>query len=131
MSKDKESLKRFARRNPNPLRDWATGNGRFSESAVEQIEEELDREHENQSKGPEWALHELCNIDKHRTLNLAQFFLKSAEYHFFRPRDARIDLIGNTFQRGPLKRGEIQCHFQCVALGREKVETYLNLILSS
>ena len=53
MSKDKESLKRLARRKPNALYDWVSKNGGIGREDTEQSAEELEREHENQVKEPE------------------------------------------------------------------------------
>ena len=38
-----------------------------------------------------WILHELTNIDKHQTLHLAGFHLKTAEYRMNHPRDVIKD----------------------------------------
>ena len=53
MSKDKEWLKRFARRKPNALYDWFFKNGGFGREDTDQAAEELEREHEDQIEEPE------------------------------------------------------------------------------
>ena len=58
-----------------------------------------------------WVLHELSNIDKHQTLHLAGFYLKTAEYGMSHPQDVKIHGIEG-MRSGPLVDGTILARVQ-------------------
>ncbi len=58
-----------------------------------------------------WVLHELTNIDKHQTLHLAGWFLKTAAYNVHHPPNVEIQTIEG-MQHGPLVDGAILAKFR-------------------